>query len=57
MVYVKTFAQLKDGDSNFYNDCYTDLRSKFDYDYVSIRNLTNLNKYFAIFVMNDELCK
>jgi hypothetical protein len=53
-VYVKCFAQMKNGDVSFYKDGYTDLRGKFNYITLNTNSLGDIQK-FAIFVMDDNL--
>lgn len=53
-VYVKCFAQLKNGNVNFYKDGYTDLRGKFNYITLNTDSLGEIQK-FALFVMDDNL--
>lgn len=53
-VYVKCFAQLKNGEINFYKDGYTDLRGKFNYITLNTDSLGDIVK-FSIFVMDDNL--
>jgi len=53
-VYVKCFAQLKNGTVNFYKDGYTDLRGKFNYITLNTDSLGEVQK-FALFVMDDVL--
>ena len=55
-VYVKCFAQRKDGTIAFHKDGYTDLVGRFDYTSLSASNITNVSK-FSIFVCSDELGK
>jgi len=51
-VYVKVYAQMKDGKIQFYRDGYTDLRGRFDYSSLSTNELDNVSK-FALLVMSD----
>lgn len=53
-VYVKCFAQLKNGTVNFYKDGYTDLRGKFNYITLNTDMLKDIQK-FAFFIMDDQL--
>jgi hypothetical protein len=50
--YVKVYAQMKNGQTKFYKDGYTDLRGKFDYTSLSTDELDNVNK-FSLLVMTD----
>ncbi len=52
-VYVKVYAQLNDGQIQFYKDGYTDLRGRFDYATLSTNMLDNVSK-FAILVLSDQ---
>jgi hypothetical protein len=53
-VYVKCFAQLKNGNVSFYKDGYTDLRGKFNYITLNTDSLGEIQK-FALFVMDNVL--
>jgi hypothetical protein len=53
-VYVKCFAQMKNGDVSFYKDGYTDLRGKFNYITLNTDSLKEISK-FSLFVMDDNL--
>lgn len=44
-VYVKVYAQLKDGSVKFYKDGYTDLRGRFDYASLSTGDLLSVVKF------------
>lgn len=44
-VYVKVYAQLKDGSVKFYKDGYTDLRGRFDYASLSTGDLQSVVKF------------
>ena len=44
-VYVKVYAQLKDGSVKFYKDGYTDLRGRFDYASLSTGDLHSVVKF------------
>ena len=52
--YCKVYAKLKDGQTRFYKDGYTDLRGRFDYTSLSTNDLDNVDK-FSVLVMNDDL--
>lgn len=52
--YCKVYARMKDGQTRFYKDGYTDLRGRFDYTSLSTNDLDNVQK-FSILVMSDEL--
>jgi len=43
-VYVKAHAKMKDGNTRFYKDGYTDLRGRFDYASLSTNDLDNVGK-------------
>ncbi|HEY0982275.1 hypothetical protein [Schlesneria sp.] len=51
--YVKVYAQLSNGDVQFYKDGYTDLRGRFDYASLSTDGLETATK-FSILVLSDE---
>lgn len=44
-VYVKVYAQFKDGSVKFYKDGYTDLRGRFDYASLSTGDLQSVVKF------------
>jgi hypothetical protein len=50
--YVKVFAQLKSGETQFYKDGYTDLRGRFDYASSSTLNVADVSQ-FAILVLDE----
>jgi len=52
-VYVKVFAQMKNGEIRFYKDGYTDLRGRFDYASLSTDELDAVEK-FAILVLSEK---
>ncbi len=52
-VYVKVFAKLKNGQTLFYRDGYTDLRGRFDYASSSTMALDDVTE-FAILVLSEE---
>ncbi|NQU24829.1 MAG: hypothetical protein HQ567_26400 [Candidatus Nealsonbacteria bacterium] len=52
-VYVKVYAQLKDGRVQFYKDGYTDLRGRFDYTSLNTNELDFTAK-FSLLVLSDE---
>ena len=52
-VYVKAYAKLKDGRTQFYKDGYTDLRGRFDYASLSTNDLDRVDR-FALLVMSDD---
>ncbi len=52
-VYVKAYAKMKDGRTQFYKDGYTDLRGRFDYASLSTNDLDNVDR-FALLVMSDD---
>ena len=52
-VYVKVYAQLNNGQVQFYKDGYTDLRGRFDYSSLSTNTLDNVSK-FAILVLSEN---
>ncbi len=53
-VYVKVFARLKDGQTVFFKDGYTDLRGRFDYASLSTNQLEQVDR-FSILIMSDTL--
>jgi len=52
-VYVKVYAQMRDGSVKFYKDGYTDLRGRFDYASVSTADLQNVVKY-GLLIASDK---
>lgn len=52
-VYVKCFAQDKNGSSQFFRDGYTDLRGRFDYALSSSSNIDDITK-FSILISSEE---
>jgi len=52
-VYVKVYAQMKDGKLRFYKDGYTDLRGRFDYTSLNTNELDFVQK-FSILVLSDQ---
>ena len=52
-VYVKAYAKMKDGSTQFYKDGYTDLRGRFDYASLSTNDLDNVER-FALLVMSED---
>ncbi len=52
-VYVKVYAQLKDGRVKFYKDGYTDLRGRFDYTSLNTNELDFVDR-FSILVLSEE---
>ena len=52
-VYVKVYAQLKNGSVKFYKDGYTDLRGRFDYASLNTNELDYVQK-FSLLVMSDD---
>mgnify|MGYP000850437967 FL=1 len=48
-VYIKVFAQMKNGTEEFYKDGYTDISGRFDYASISVDKLKHV-KRFAILV-------
>ena len=52
-VYVKVYAQMRDGSVKFYKDGYTDLRGRFDYASVSTGDLENVVKY-GLLIASDK---
>ncbi len=51
-VYVKVYSKMKNGQTTFYKDGYTDLRGKFDYASLSTNQLDGVEK-FAILIMSE----
>ena len=52
-VYVKAYAQMKDGTVKFYKDGYTDLRGRFDYTSLNTNKLDFVDK-FALLILSDD---
>jgi hypothetical protein len=52
-VYVKVYAQLKDGSVKFYKDGYTDLRGRFDYASLSTGDLQSVVK-FSLLISSES---
>jgi hypothetical protein len=52
-VYVKVYAQLKDGSVKFYKDGYTDLRGRFDYASLSTGDLESVVK-FSLLISSES---
>jgi hypothetical protein len=52
-VYVKVYAQLRDGSVKFYKDGYTDLRGRFDYASLSTGDLQSVVK-FSLLISSDD---
>lgn len=53
-VYIKCFAEMKDGKVSFYKDGYTDLRGRFNYVSLNTNEISNVKK-FSILVNADDL--
>jgi len=53
-VYIKSFAQMKDGSVKFYKDGYTDLRGNFNYVSLNTNQINQVQK-FAILINDDKL--
>ena len=53
-IYVKVFAQYKDGSEKFYKDGYTDIRGLFEYAQTSGDKLAQVKK-FAIYIESRDL--
>ena len=51
-VYVKAYAQTKDGQVKFYKDGYTDLRGRFEYASLNTNELDNVAK-FSLLVLSE----
>ncbi len=51
-VYVKVYARMKDGQTKFYKDGYTDLRGRFDYASLSTNEIDNVDR-FSLLVLSD----
>lgn len=51
--YVKVYAELKDGRTQFFKDGYTDLRGRFDYSSLSTNEL-DFVKRFSLLVLDDN---
>lgn len=52
-VYVKVYAQMRNGDVKFYKDGYTDMRGMFDYLSQNHDNLEQIEK-FAMLILSDN---
>ena len=52
-VYVKVYAELKDGTVQFYKDGYTDLRGKFDYTSLSTNALDQVRR-LSLLVLSED---
>jgi len=52
-VYVKVYAEMKNGAVQFYKDGYTDWRGRFDYVSLSTDDLEHVRR-FAILVLSDD---
>jgi hypothetical protein len=53
-VYIKCFAQMKDGSTKFYKDGYTDLRGMFNYVSLNTNQIGKVSK-FSILISDDKL--
>ncbi|MGK5094741.1 hypothetical protein WDW89_22370 [Deltaproteobacteria bacterium TL4] len=51
MVYIKVYAQMKEGGVQFYKDGYTDIRGRFDYTSLNTDELDQVDK-FALLVLS-----
>ncbi len=51
-VYVKVYAQMRDGSVRFYKDGYTDLRGRFDYGSLNTNDLDHVAK-FSLLMLSD----
>lgn len=51
-VYVKVYARMKDGATQFYKDGYTDLRGRFDYTSLNTSDLENVEK-FSLLILSE----
>ncbi len=51
--YIKVYAELQDGRTQFYKDGYTDLRGRFDYTSLNTNELDYV-KRFALLVLNEQ---
>jgi predicted transcriptional regulator len=52
-VYIKVYGKMKNGETRFYKDGYTDLRGKFDYASLSTNELDNVER-FAILISSES---
>ncbi len=52
-VYVKVYAQHRDGRIKFYKDGYTDLRGRFDYTSLNTNELDNVRR-FSVLILSDN---
>ena len=52
-VYVKVYAQMKNGETKFYKDGYSDLRGRFDYTSLNTNELDFVQK-FSVLVMSED---
>ena len=52
-VYVKVYAQLKDGRTQFLKDGYTDLRGRFDYTSLSTNTLDMVQR-LSMLVLSEQ---
>jgi len=52
-VYVKVYAKLKNGETEFYKDGYTDLRGRFDYASISNDMINNVDS-LSILIISEE---
>jgi hypothetical protein len=52
-VYVKVYAEMKDGKTRFYKDGYTDLRGRFDYASLNTNELEYV-KRFSLLVLSEN---
>ena len=52
-VYIKVYARLRNGQTQFYKDGYTDLRGRFDYASLSTDELAHVER-FSILVLSEE---
>ena len=53
-VYVKVYAQMANGQSEFYKDGYTDLRGRFDYTSLNTDQLNSVKKFAVLVLSNDS---
>ncbi len=53
-VYVKVYAQAKNGKVTFYKDGYTDLRGRFDYASLSTNDLDNVQKFSLLILSQNQ---
>jgi len=52
-VYVKVYARMPGGRTEFFKDGYTDLRGRFDYASLNTGEISNVER-FAVLVLSDE---